>query len=108
MQLGERGCPVCCVQRGQGDGDGDGDGDTVSPGRGPGRGRIRRYPMRWLLDHALLEMAGTGDGGGGRRWEKVEGADSVWFRVTAEVKAAAAYPVDLENTRYQIHVYRRL
>jgi 25S rRNA (uracil2843-N3)-methyltransferase len=61
-------------------------------------GRTKRYPMKWLMDHALLEVAGKD------KWEKIMDDDSRWFRLPSELK----YPIDLENMRYQIHLYRRL
>lgn len=77
----------------------------------------KRYPMQWLLDRILLGTTKTtkttttkdaGGGGGneddgGAEWEKVESADSVWFRLGPELK----YPIPLEDMRYQMHLYRR-
>ena len=60
-------------------------------------GQAKRYPMKWLLDHTLLKEAGAG------KWDKLVERDSVWFRVDEKLQ----YPLDLENTRYQIHVYQR-
>lgn len=58
-------------------------------------GGEKRYPMRWLLEHALLTTAaGT--------WERVESCDSVWFRIAESLR----YPLALENMRYQLHLYR--
>ncbi|KAH9906630.1 hypothetical protein F4778DRAFT_588298 [Xylariomycetidae sp. FL2044] len=88
----------------------------------------RRYPMQWLLDHTLLgggmggekageeeeeergsprgDTGGVGGGGGsggdGCRWEKLESHDSVWFRLADGLR----YPIELENMRYQMHLYR--
>ena len=62
----------------------------------------RKYPMHWLLDHALLgpkveeNMDVT--------WEKLVEDESKWFRQAEDLK----YPIELENMRYQIHLYRRL
>ncbi|RVX70928.1 hypothetical protein B0A52_06085 [Exophiala mesophila] len=61
----------------------------------------KQYPMKWLLDHTLLEVAG---GEGTRKWEKTVSDDSRWFRLSPTLK----YPIDLENMRYQIHLYRRI
>ncbi|MBE3046127.1 hypothetical protein IMZ48_27035 [Candidatus Bathyarchaeota archaeon] len=58
-------------------------------------GSSKQYPMRWLLEHALLTTAaGT--------WERVETCDSVWFRLAESLR----YPIALENMRYQLHLYR--
>ena len=62
-----------------------------------GKEQTKQYPMKWLLDHALMEVARG-------KWEKVMDNDSTWFRVEKQLK----YPIELENMRYQIHVYRRL
>jgi len=70
-----------------------GDGDAATS---------KRYPMKWLLDHALLEVAG--DAGKNRKWKKRVSDDSRWFRLSPLLK----YPIDLENMRYQIHLYQRI
>ncbi|KAH8178884.1 SAM-dependent methyltransferase domain-containing protein [Sarocladium implicatum] len=57
----------------------------------------KRYPMHWLLDHTLLEKSPTG-----LQWEKLESKDSVWFRLHEDL----SYPIQLENMRYQLHLYR--
>lgn len=67
----------------------------------------KKYPMQWLLDHTLLESAAIGSSKNSmqeRQWEKVESHDSRWFRLREELR----YPLDLEDMRYQIHLYRRL
>jgi 25S rRNA (uracil2843-N3)-methyltransferase len=57
----------------------------------------KRYPMQWLLDHTLI-----GTDGSGYRWEKLESHDSIWFRLPEGL----SYPMQLENMRYQMHLYR--
>ncbi|KAL6866119.1 hypothetical protein ACO1O0_002221 [Amphichorda felina] len=57
----------------------------------------KRYPMQWLLDHTLLETEASG-----YRWEKLESRDSIWFRLPETL----SYPMQLENMRYQTHLYR--
>ncbi|TKW56576.1 25S rRNA (uridine(2843)-N(3))-methyltransferase [Colletotrichum tanaceti] len=62
----------------------------------------KKYPMQWLMDHALVtkpEKEGIVEG---CRWEKLESHDSVWFRLADSLK----YPIPLENMRYQMHLYR--
>ena len=61
-----------------------------------GKEQTKQYPMKWLLDHALMETAKG-------KWEKVTEDDSRWFRINLSLK----YPIELENMRYQIHLYRR-
>ncbi|KAI9734612.1 MAG: hypothetical protein M1834_002213 [Cirrosporium novae-zelandiae] len=66
-----------------------------------------KYPMKWLLDHTLLEASSTRSNetdGEGAQWEKLISEDSKWFRRPPSLK----YPVELEDMRYQIHIYRRL
>lgn len=65
--------------------------------------KIKKYPMKWLLDHTLLDVAGKDDDA---KWEKIESEDSLWFRI--EQREKLRYPVELENMRYQLHLYRRL
>lgn len=72
-------------------------------------GSARKYPMRWLLEHALLLRGGENEpeeegGSAGPAWERVESHDSVWFRLDPGL----SYPIPLENMRYQMHLYRRL
>lgn len=65
----------------------------------------KRYPMQWLLDKILLSGFEDGaEGGGQGTWEKLEARESVWFRLTPELK----YPIPLEDMRYQVHLYRRV
>ena len=67
----------------------------------------KNYPMQWLVDHTLLESAAIGSSKNAsveRQWEKVESQDSEWFRLSSELR----YPIELEDMRYQMHLYRRL
>ena len=67
----------------------------------------KNYPMQWLLDHTLLESAAIGsskNASAERQWEKLESKDSEWFRLPSEIR----YPIELEDMRYQMHLYRRL
>jgi 25S rRNA (uracil2843-N3)-methyltransferase len=57
----------------------------------------KKYPMKWLLDHTLLEVAGED------KWKKEVDEDSKWFRLDSRLK----YAIELEDMRYQIHVYQR-
>ncbi|RCI12761.1 hypothetical protein L249_1046 [Ophiocordyceps polyrhachis-furcata BCC 54312] len=57
----------------------------------------RRYPMQWLLDHTLLDTKAQDC-----RWEKLDSHDSLWFRLPE----ALSYPIQLEDMRYQMHLYR--
>ena len=70
--------------------------------------KSKQYPMQWLLDHTLLESAAVGSSknstAGGDQWEKIEARESEWFRLPKELE----YPIDLEDMRFQLHLYRRL
>lgn len=57
----------------------------------------KKYPMQWLLDHTLLETVSPG-----YNWDKIESQESSWFRLPEELH----YPIQLENMRYQLHLYR--
>lgn len=61
-------------------------------------GETKKYPMKWLLDHTLLEVIGEG------KWTKEVGEDSSWFRSDSKL---LKYPIGLEDMRYQIHAYQR-
>ena len=76
------------------------EGEEKGKGKGKGGGE-RRYPMQWLLDHTLLEIAGSKEG---KKWTKILGEDSRWFRRGEGLE----YPVPLEDMRYQVHVYERM
>jgi len=68
-------------------------------------GGEKRYPMLWLLDHTLLTDTAREAGDASTiRWEKVMSDESKWFRLPPGLE----YPIELENMRYQIHLYRRL
>ena len=64
----------------------------------------KKYPMLWLLDHTLLEAASVGYNGGRKQWEKLQGNESKWFRLSKDLD----YPIALEDMRYQLLLYRRL
>ena len=67
----------------------------------------REYPMLWLLEHTLLSTAIDGTGklsNQEKQWEKLQGNDSKWFRLPPGLE----YPIEIENMRYQLHLYRRL
>ena len=69
----------------------------------------KKYPMQWLLDHTLLESATqinhpVTKKDHVRKWEKLRGEESRWFRLPDGLK----YPLELEDMRYQMHLYRRI
>ena len=67
----------------------------------------KKYPMVWLLEHTLLEVASVGSSRPSekeKQWEKLKGDESKWFRLPQGLR----YPIGLENMRYQMHLYRRL
>ena len=94
------------------------------------REETKKYPMQWLADRTLLTSAtevgfshpieGPGDDESaehkrerkyreGRakdsvKWEKIREENSKWFRLAEGL----TYPVELENMRYQLHLYRRI
>jgi 25S rRNA (uracil2843-N3)-methyltransferase len=63
----------------------------------------KRYPMQWLLDHTMLGSSGEAGEDCVAEWIKIRGEESTWFRVARELQ----YPLELENMRYQLHLYRR-
>jgi 25S rRNA (uracil2843-N3)-methyltransferase len=66
-----------------------------------GAGIPRKYPMQWLLNHTLLDIAGTTDGV--CKWKLHSTDDSKWFRIDPRLK----YGLELENLRYQKHLFHR-
>ncbi|KAI9764954.1 MAG: hypothetical protein M1835_007478 [Candelina submexicana] len=91
--------------------DSPGSYSTVSLGTSSGVSAFpletKKYPMQWLLDHTLLgTTAKSGDKGRQEnpQWERLFKDESRWFRLPQGLK----YPLELENMRYQIHMYRRL
>jgi 25S rRNA (uracil2843-N3)-methyltransferase len=63
----------------------------------------KKYPMKWLLDHTLLETEKSRGEESRASWEKVVSKDSEWFRIPESLR----YTIPLENMRYQIHLYGR-
>lgn len=67
-------------------------------------GTEKQYPMQWLLDYTLVGAGQKRKDGGEPSWEKIVSDDSRWFRFPQGL----SYPMELENMRYQIHLYKRL
>ena len=57
----------------------------------------KRYPMQWLLDHTLMDVQDAA-----HSWERLSSEESTWFRLPEGLH----YPIQLENMRYQLHLYR--
>lgn len=64
----------------------------------------KKYPIQWLLDHALLETEKSRGEESTASWRKLFSDDSRWFRLPDSLR----YPIPLENMRYQISLYQRL
>ena len=90
--------------------DSPGSYSTVGVGRASeahGAAEQKKYPVQWLLDHTLLEAAtitASKESETHHQWEKVYQCESRWFRLPEGLK----YRIDLEDMRYQLHMYRRL
>lgn len=63
-------------------------------------GAEKKYPMQWLLDHTLLKQGAKGEE---PAWNKLKEDESQWFRLPPGLM----YPIELENMRFQLHLYRR-
>lgn len=63
-------------------------------------GTEKKYPMQWLLDHTLLAQEAKS---GNSSWEKLTEDESRWFRLDTRLR----YPIELEDMRFQLHLYRR-
>ncbi|KZF23604.1 hypothetical protein L228DRAFT_238150 [Xylona heveae TC161] len=80
----------------------------------------KAYPMKYLLDLTLLRGASGDEPNKGTHWEKLVSDDSRWFRLPTDSNSGSSssssaggsaglrYPIQLENMRYQIHLYRRI
>jgi 25S rRNA (uracil2843-N3)-methyltransferase len=75
-------------------------------------GSEKNYPMQWLLDHTMInekeisrksgkdasvELSNT------TSWTKLRSEESIWFRIPEGLR----YPLELENMRYQLHLYKK-
>ncbi|KXT11522.1 hypothetical protein AC579_6588, partial [Pseudocercospora musae] len=67
-------------------------------------GAEKKYPMQWLLDYTLIETGQKGKDDERPKWQKLVSDDSRWFKLPQGLQ----YPIELENMRYQIHLYKRL
>ncbi|KAF7874109.1 hypothetical protein EAF04_002781 [Stromatinia cepivora] len=63
----------------------------------------KKYPMKFLLDHFLIETQKSRGKESTPDWVKIHSEDSQWFRLPESLR----YPIPLENMRYQVHLYRR-
>jgi 25S rRNA (uracil2843-N3)-methyltransferase len=66
-------------------------------------GKEKQYPMQWLLDYTILGNSNDMRGHDTPLWTKIQESSSEWFRLGDGLQ----YPLDLENMRYQIHLYRK-
>lgn len=67
-----------------------------------GEAQERKYPMKFLLDHALMSVAGG-------KWERVHTQDSKWWRREASrLMYEVGEGAGLEDMRFQIHLYQRV
>ncbi len=64
-------------------------------------GSEKKYPVQWLLDYTL--RGPSNKHGETTKWQLQETSDSKWFRLPD----SSQYPIDLENMRYQMHLYQR-
>ncbi|KAI9764177.1 MAG: hypothetical protein M1840_008659 [Geoglossum simile] len=76
---------------------------TSSGSSGSGTAKTeKRYPMHWLLDHTLIGTPSKDTPDRHQpRWRKLLSDNSRWFRLPDGL----LYPTELENMRYQIHLY---
>lgn len=79
----------------------DSPGSYSEIGIGPQK---KTYPMRWMLDLALLGPADKRDEESAS-WVQLISEDSRWFRLPPS--GQLKYPIELENMRFQMHLYRR-
>lgn len=87
--------------------------ETAGAGKGEGE-EGKRYSMAWLMDHLLLdEGKRKGEAvqsedeeqeDSGPAWEKILSDESRLLRLDDRLE----YPGSLENTRFQVHLFRRL
>jgi len=66
-------------------------------------GAEKKYPMQWLLKYTLLGDSRKAKDGPKPAWSQVLSEDSRWFRLPSDLR----YPIELEDMRYQIHLFRR-
>ncbi|KAJ5729158.1 uncharacterized protein N7483_003666 [Penicillium malachiteum] len=67
-----------------------------------GEAQERKYPMKFLLDHALTSVAGG-------KWERVYTQDSKWWRrEAARLRYEVGEGAGLEDMRFQLHIYQRI
>ena len=78
---------------------------AVSPTEGEVK---RKFPMNLLLDYALLpkprKVEGDEEDKPEMAWEKVIDEASMLYRLDDALK----YPVSLENSRFQVHLFKRI
>lgn len=69
----------------------------------------KKIPMAWLVDRMLLGKQSKADEEGRSTpsepgWEKLVGDECRWHRLEEGLE----FPVSMENTRFQMHLFRRL
>lgn len=94
--------------------DSPGSYSEASVGSAKENSEAKKYPMSWLLDHALLpkqltkkekdEARKAGIEIAASEWEKVEEDEARWFRL----REGLQYPISLENMRFQLHIFKKI
>lgn len=70
----------------------------------PSSKQEKEVPIQWLLDDTLIDEGRIDSVKNPNQWEILYSSASVRFRHPSSL----TYPIPLEDTRYQVHLYRRL
>lgn len=70
----------------------------------PSSKQEKEVPIQWLLDDTLIDEARIDSVKNPNQWEILYSSASIRFRHPSSL----TYPIPLEDTRYQVHLYRRL
>lgn len=64
----------------------------------------RRYPMNWMMDHALVPRPKEDEAAPEPVWKKVFEEANMLHKLDENLR----HPVSLENMRFQVHLFRRI
>lgn len=76
----------------------------IRVGSSGGGEETRKYPMNWMMDHALIPKPKDDEEMPEPAWKKMVEEANMLYKLHESLR----HPVSLENMRFQVHLFRRI